>query len=130
MDPLFQKLFSEITNFIVLAKKAPEKLSEIGYQDEREGNFNRYFGFWRELVERTEKASQKLQLVLDQQQINHTALDHALTYFRQLPRYAGEGPCVWSAYYPELNKIMGDIHCSLIDIDTKYHLGQHRFDLT
>ena len=59
---------------------------------------------------------------------NVDAIDVELETFRELPRKMDYYGCYWSAYYPDIDKVMDNIHVVLLRIDRQYKLGQHKND--
>ena len=86
---------------------------------------------WRELTETVHKKSEQLEKSISDgiNEKNRHVVDQGLGFFRQLPRQMDYYPVYWSAYYPEIKKLLGDIYSTRAEIEKKYKLGQHKNDL-
>jgi hypothetical protein len=123
---LFDEFFNCVNLLIQLLELAPLKTSQYGIKhnlpdadDLEECHI---------LLKRVLNSKTQI-FALTQQGIkqNKTEIDKYLYTFRGLSRYMDERSNLhWSAYHPQIDKCLDDIHDLLIDIDTKYHLGQHK----
>ena len=128
MDKLFTELLLQIDQLNILFEKAPSSISESGVKKDKptEHDLER----WQELVEtvkgKTDLLKSELSDGIDEK--NKKVVNLRLGFFRQLPRQMDYYPVYWSAYYQDIDVCMDNIYDLLVDIDTKYHLGQHADD--
>lgn len=127
MDKLFIDLFKTIDAFLRLAKLAPTKISTDGLASNMPTPKQRQD--WYELIKGRELAYTQLKIFSGNVESNKLEVDRALAAFRDLPNCLEERwDCDWSAYCDDIMANLGERHDLLIDIDTKYKLGQHRND--
>ena len=126
MDILFEKLLETIERFIQLAEKAPYNLTEKAIKNNKptppqlEG--------WKEMLAKAKDRYDKLKILLnDDFGKNKGELDRYMEFYRQLPRYLAEIPCIWSTHYEDVTLTVRKITMILYDIDTKYKLGDEQY---
>ena len=129
-DKEFENFFASIERLLKLCKIAPNKLSEFGLSHSVSALDKSY---WRDKLPDEIKENEEPLKALVRNGIlkNREDIDSRLEFFRTLSRYiseAGPGDCYWSAYYSQIDDLLGDIHVSLLHIDRKYKLGQHQND--
>ncbi len=128
MDILFTQLLSEIEKFLDVAKLSFSKLSPLGIDDEKTGDLPREQKYWQGIIDETQQQYTKLQTLLNltpEVNLGDRAIDQRLIFFREIPRRISEAPPEWSAYYPEIQKCLGDMYSTRVAIEKKYFLGQH-----
>jgi len=122
IDKNFNDLLIEIKNFLNLCLKVPIQLSNYGLShsvSEAEKDFWRF-----QLPKETIPHYNKLKKYATENINNYLReVDNELSFFRQLPRYISEGPCVWSAYYEDIENSLDEMSELLDEIDEKYKLG-------
>ena len=132
MSELFDQLLIEIQKLLEVGQSAfSSPLSELGEREQTAGGLEAWQNSWKRYLEAIENHYRQLQQAISttDQYNQNSLINQQLAYFRQLPRMLAEGgDPEWSAYYQDIRQHMKKIHCLLIDIDTKYHLGQHADD--
>jgi len=123
MSELIEQLIHTLEQFNDLGKKAESKLSETGEQDKKDGDLPVYIDFWRKVVSESKDRTQKIKGLLPEFPGNKEQMDQPLAFYRSLARYVAESPPVWSACYPQIQKLKSQIAIQLDKIDEKYKLG-------
>ena len=128
MSKMIEELILNLKELNRLGHLASTKLSEEGEQDKKDGDLLMYQAFWNKVIEQSEDRTNKIIQLSKDFPENKIEMSHPLGFYRSLPFYIAECSPTWSAYYQDIRQRMKKIHCLLIDIDTKYHLGQHADD--
>ena len=125
MSELISQFIHLIDEFNDLGEKAESKLSERGERDKRSGNLPMYLDFWHKVVDKSKNRTHKIKGLLSRFPDNKDQMDQPLDFYRSLARYVAESPPVWSAYYPEIQKLKSQMAILLGQIDKKYTLGKY-----
>ena len=126
MSELISQFIHLLDEFNDLGSRAENQLSVKGQQDRDDGDLPVYVGFWRKVIQESRETTQKIQLLLPGFPNNKVGFSQQLAFYRSLSRYVAESPPVWSAYYPEINRLLDQIAIQLDDIDEVYKLGWYR----
>ena len=128
MSELIKELIKQLQEFNRLGNLAPEKLSALGEKDKKHDNLESYQAFWDKVVKESEEHTKAIESLEANFPENKLKMSQQLAFYRSLPLYIAECSPTWSAYCQDIRQRMKKIHCLLIDIDTKYYLGQHADD--
>ena len=128
MDKFITQLIEELNKLNRLGRLAPEKLSAIGEKNKASGSLPLYQEFWSKVVSESEKRTQEIESLQSNFPDNKLKMSQQLAFYRSLSRYVSECTPSWSAYYQDIDACMDNIYDLLVDIDKKYHLGQHADD--
>ena len=128
MDILIEHLTGQLRELVRLFKLAPTAVSELSKKQNKPTD--RELKRWSEFAHTTENKAEHLMIALQDgiTEQNKKTIDIELGYFRSLARQMDYVSVHWSAYYSKIRSEMKVMHACLIDIDRKYHLGQHKFE--
>ena len=135
MDKIFVDILEQIHDLICVGEKALSgDLSESGKKKylENPDSIVKRQNSWARYVKEIKQKYELLSGAINQATSyeKNTQINQRLAYFRELPRRLSDGSDpVWSAYYPEIKKLLGDIYSTRVEIEKKYKLGQHKNDL-
>ena len=117
VDTLFENLFIQIQQVITLGNQAHTKQSALGLKlnEPTENDLKNWNNILADVADSKKKLHLYVQNGIEQ---NRHSIDAELSTYRELPRRLAEGSSPeWSAYYPEIQKCIGDMYSTRVAIE-------------